>query len=610
DLFVESSAAALAERFLRVLVAVVADPTQPVGDISLIGAEEAERLLPARGGDAPAPRLLPDLLASAVATTPEAIALIDGAHTLSYGELDRRANQLAAQLLSWGAGPGMCAALVVPRSADYHVAMWAITKTGATFVPVDLRYPPERIAYMLRDSGAEVGVTVAAARPSLPDGVRWLVLDDLRTAAEIAARPGCAVSDANRPRALRIQDAAYVIYTSGSTGTPKGVMVTHEGLAAFAAEQRERYRVEATSRVLQAAAPAFDAVLLEALMAHAAGAALVVSPPEVFGGSDQSDLIRTHQVTHAFLTPSVLATMSPGEVDSLRMLAVGGEKVAEDLIAAWAAGRRLHHIYGPTETTIVITISDPVRPGEVLTIGGPIRGAEAVVLDARLRPAPIGVPGELYFSGSALARGYLNRPGTTARSFVANPYGSPGSRMYRTGDIVRWTAQGTLQYVGRLDFQIKIRGQRVELGEIDAALLTHPVVATAVTVSRRGPGGHPVLAAYITAEPVTAVEPSAVLDHVATALPAHMVPATITLLDHLPLTSSGKVDREALPEPVFETAEDTAAAASTDLERTIAAAFADVLGIATVGARTSFFALGGDSIMSIQLAARLKLAGV
>lgn len=488
--------------------------------------------------------------------------------------------------------------------------MWAITKTGATFVPVDLRYPPERIAYLLRDSGAQVGITVAAARTSLPDGVRWLVLDDPRTAADIAARPGHAVSDANRQRALRIQDAAYVIYTSGSTGTPKGVVVTHEGLAAFAAEQRERYRVEGTARVLQAAAPAFDAVLLEALMAHAAGAALVVSPPEVLGGADLVALIRTHQVTHAFLTPSVLATMSPAEVDSMRMLAVGGEKAAGDLIAAWAAGRRLHHIYGPTETTIVITISDPVCPGEVLTIGGPIRGAEAVVLDARLRPVPIGVAGELHFSGAALARGYLNRPATTASSFVANPYGAPGSRMYRTGDIVRWTTQGTLQYIGRLDFQIKIRGQRVELGEIDVALLTHPAVASAVTVSRTGPGGQPVLAAYITAEPAAVADPSAVLDHVAAALPAHMVPATITVLDHLPLTSTGKVDREALPEPVFETTEDGAAAASTELERAIAAAFADVLGVATVGATTSFFTLGGDSIMSIQLASRLKSAGI
>ncbi|WP_245555903.1 non-ribosomal peptide synthetase, partial [Nocardia cerradoensis] len=601
DLFVESTARALADRFVRVLDAVVHDPARPVGQIALLAADEAERLVPARGGAAPAPRLLPELLATAVATAPEAVALIDGARTLTYRELDARAEELAAQLFSAGARPGVSVALAVPRSADFHIAMWAIAKTGATFVPLDLRYPPERIAYLLRDSGAGLGITTSAVRAALPGDVHWLMLDAPHTPGEVAVK---------RPRAPRLRDVAYVIYTSGSTGTPKGVMVTHEGLAAFAAEQRDRYRVERSSRIVQVASPAFDAVLLEALMAHAAGAALVVAPPEVVGGADLTALIAAHRVTHAFLTPSVLATMSPAEVESVRVLAVGGEKVAPDLIAAWAAGRRLHHIYGPTETTIVITISDPVRPHDILTIGGPIRGAEAVVLDARLRPVPIGVPGELYLAGSALARGYLNRPAVTAASFVANPYGSPGSRMYRTGDIVRWTEQATLQYVGRLDFQVKIRGQRVELGEIDAALLAHPAVATAVTVTRPGPGGRTVLAAYVTLGSAATAAPGEILERLAATLPAHMVPATITVLDRLPLTSTGKVDRKALPEPDFDTATEGAAAIAGELERTVAAAFTDVLGVHGVGATTSFFALGGDSIMSIQLASRLRAVGI
>ncbi|SUA46129.1 Linear gramicidin synthase subunit D [Nocardia africana] len=601
DLFIESTARGLADRFVRVLDAVVGDPARPVGDIALIGAEEAARLVPARGGAAPAPRLLPELLGSAVATAPEAIALIDGTRTLTYRELDDRAEELAAQLFSMGAKPGVCAAPAVPRSADYHIALWAIVKTGATVVPLDLRYPPERIAYLVHDSGAGLGVTTTAARDALPDDVRWLMLDAPRTLGESAVK---------RPRAPRLQDVAYVIYTSGSTGTPKGVMVTHEGLAAFAAEQRDRYRVERASRIVQVASPAFDAVLLEALMAHAAGAALVVAPPEVVGGADLAALIAAHRVTHAFLTPSVLATMSPAELDTVRMLAVGGEKVAPDLITTWAAGRRLHHIYGPTETTIVITISDPVGPDDTLTIGGPIRGAEAVVLDARLRPVPIGVPGELYLSGAALARGYLNRPAVTAASFVANPYGVPGTRMYRTGDIVRWTAQATLQYVGRLDFQVKIRGQRVELGEIDAALLAHPAVATAVTVTRTGPGGRTVLAAYVTTDSATTAAPGDILERLAAALPAHMVPATLTVLDRLPLTSTGKVDRKALPEPDFDVTGEGPAAIEDELERTVAAAFTDVLGVRGVGATTSFFALGGDSIMSIQLASRLRAVGI
>jgi amino acid adenylation domain-containing protein len=511
DLFVESTAESLAERFIRVLEAVTFDPTRPVGDIGLLSTEEAAHLLPARGGDTTPPCLLPVLLASAVAADPSAIALIGNSETLTYGELDRRANQLAGHLLVQGVGPGVFIALAVPRSVDYHIAMWAIAKTGATFVPVDLRYPMERIAHMVNDSGVEVGITLTAARTSLPGGVRWLVLDDPRSAAEIASHPGRAITDADRPRALRIQDAAYVVYTSGSTGTPKGVVVTHEGLAGFAAEQRDRYRVDSTSRVLQVAAPAFDAVLLEALMAHAACASLVVSPPEVFGGPDLAELIKAHQVSHAFLTPSVLATMSPAGLDSVRMLAVGGEMVASDVVAAWAPGRRLHNIYGPTETTIVITMSDPVQPTDVITIGGPIRGAQAVVLDARMRPVPVGVAGELYLSGAQLSRGYLNRPAVTAGAFVANPYGEPGSRMYRTGDIVRWTARGALEYIGRIDFQVKIRGQRIELGEIDAALLAHPKVAAAVTVSRSGPGGQPTLAAYMVPELGTVVEPCSIM---------------------------------------------------------------------------------------------------
>ncbi|MFG3703046.1 AMP-binding protein, partial [Micromonospora sp. NPDC047620] len=354
-----------------------------------------------------------------------------------------------------------------------------------------------------------------------------------------------------------------MIYTSGSTGRPKGVMVTHEGLAAFAAEQRDRYRVERTSRIVQVASPAFDAVLLEALMAHAAGAALVVAPPEVVGGADLAALIAAHGVTHAFLTPSVLATMSPAELDSVRMLAVGGEKVAPDLITAWAAGRRLHHIYGPTETTIVITISDPVGPDETLTIGGPIRGAEAVVLDARLRPVPIGIPGELYLSGAALARGYLNRPAVTAASFVANPYGAPGTRMYRTGDVVRWYAEPDvragniarpevpweLDYVGRTDFQVKIRGFRIELGEIDAVLGRHPDVEFAITIGRETAAGATILVSYVLGVPGRAVDPAAVTDHVAAVLPPHMVPSAIVVLDEIPLTPVGKLDRKALPEP-------------------------------------------------------------
>ncbi len=610
DIFDAATAHAFADRFLRVLDGLIGDPTRLVGAVSLLGDEETARLVPASGGSVGPARLYPDLLADSVAAAPDAIALIGVTETLTYAEVEDRANRLARHLLTMGLGPDDFVALAVPRSVDYHIAMWAIAKTGAAFVPVDLRYPARRIDHMVRDSGTRVGLTLTASLAALPDGFRWVALDDPDTAAEIAACRATAVTDAERTRAPRIQDAAYVVYTSGSTGTPKGVVVTHQGLAGFAAEQRDRYRVERDSRVLHVSAPAFDAVLLESLMASQASAALVISPPDIFGGAELDDLIRRHGVTHAFLTPGVLATIPATGLASVRMLAVGGEKVGVDAIAPWAAGRRLHNIYGPTETTIVITISDPMLPTDSITIGGPIRGAAAVVLDAGLRPVPVGVAGELYLAGPQLARGYLNRSAPTAGAFVANPFGDSGSRMYRTGDIVRWTRGGALEYIGRVDFQIKIRGQRIELGEIDAALIAYPTVSAAVTVVRGGPGGQPALAAYVVAETGSTVDPVDLRARVSTVLPAHMVPAVITVLDTMPLASTGKVDRKALPEPDFDSAVTDLVALSGELEHTVAAAFAEVLGISAVGATTSFFAHGGDSIMVIQLASRLKSAGV
>jgi amino acid adenylation domain-containing protein/non-ribosomal peptide synthase protein (TIGR01720 family) len=609
DLFTAATAAAFGERFVRVLAATVAAPTRPVREIDLLAVEETRALLPAGGPALVAPCTLPDLLGRAVALDPAAVALIGVTETVSYGELDSRSNRLAARLRAHGVGPGDFVALALPRSVAYHVAMWAVAKTGAAFVALDLRAPVERIAYLVADAAIGLGLTVTEARTSLPDSVRWLCLDDERVAADVAAHPAGPMRDAQRTRRLRLDDAAYLLYTSGSTGRPKGVVVTHAGLAGFTDAEGRRYRVRPTSRVLQVAAPAFDAVLSEALMAYAVGAALVVAPAQVYAGEELSDLIRAQRVSHAFLTPSVLSTLSPSSMESVRVLAVGGEVVSPDLVAQWAPGRRFHNIYGPTETTVAVTTSSPLRPGDVPRIGTLFEGVGAVVLDRRMRPVPIGVAGELYLAGAHLARGYLNRTGQTAAAFVANPYSGPGLRMYRTGDLVRWSAAAELEYLGRADFQVKIRGQRIELGEIDAATLTCPGVAAAVTVARRGAGGQPTLATYVVPEPGDSVEQAQLLAHLAVRLPEHMVPATVTVLDRIPLSPTGKVDRGALPEPVFD-APGCGDAVATELEAVIARVFAEVLALPEVGVTSSFFALGGDSIMSIQLAARLKSAGV
>ncbi|WP_280504999.1 amino acid adenylation domain-containing protein, partial [Nocardia farcinica] len=397
-------------------------------------------------------------------------------------------------------GPGDHVALATGRSAEFMIGLWAVAHTGAAFVPIDTRNPARRVAHMVEQAGIRVALTTAAARDLLPDTVRRLVLDDPRTSTALDDYPATPLTARDRVRTPHPRDLAYVLYTSGSTGAPKGVAVTHEGLADFTAEQRARFAVDPTARVLQAAAPGFDALVLEVLLAHANGAALVVPPPEVYAGPQLAEFIRAQRISHAFLTPSVLATMSPDHMDSLRVLAAGGEAVTAETVDRWAPGRWLLNGYGPTETTIFACQSAPLRPGGPVTIGTPVRGVRALVLDTRLRPVPVGVPGELYLAGAQLARGYLGRPAATACAFVADPF-HPGGRLYRTGDLARWTHEHTLEYLGRRDFQVKIRGQRIELGEIENALACCPGVDRAAVLLIADDRGVHRLAAYLSGGP-------------------------------------------------------------------------------------------------------------
>ncbi|WP_036505587.1 non-ribosomal peptide synthetase, partial [Nocardia aobensis] len=601
DVFDRGTVEEFAARLHRILESVVRDPGQRVGAVDVLSAGERATLVPASGGGAEAPLVLAELL---TVRDPEAVAIVSGGHTLTYGELDARSNQLARVLIEYGIGADDRVALVLSRSMELVVGMWAVAKTGAAFVPVDPRNPAERVAVML--ANVRVAVAVIATRDLVPQTTERLVLDEPRTEARITCRSAAAVTDRDRIRPCRVSNTAYVVYTSGSTGEPKGVAVTHAGVANFAAEQRDRYRIGDSARVLQVAAPGFDALVLELLMAHPHGATLVVSPPDVFAGEPLAEVIRRQRISHAFLTPSVLATMSPAELGSLRVLVAGGEAVSADTVAVWGPGRRLHNGYGPTETTIMVAISDPLRPGDRVTIGGPIRGVRALVLDERLRPVPAGVTGQLYISGIHLARGYLDRPAETAAAFVAEPFGAAGERMYRTGDLARWTPERTLEYAGRTDFQVKIRGQRIELGEIEAVLAGHPDVAAAVAVSVATDGGMR-LAAYL-APGDDVVDVAAVTSYAARHLPAHMVPESVTVLDALPLTSVGKVDRAALPEPVFASARAAFVAPRDAAEQLVADVCGAVLGIDQVGAADDFFALGGNSLSATRLVARLSAA--
>ncbi|UGT62305.1 non-ribosomal peptide synthetase [Nocardia asteroides] len=551
---------------------------------------------------------LPQLLAAAAEANPGGVAVVAagaGASTerLTYAELDTRSSRLARSLIARGVGPEDLVVIGIRRSVASVLAVWAVAKTGAGFVPVDPNYPPDRVRHMLTDCGAALGLTVSAARPGLTDDIGWLTLDDPAFLAEVAGYSPEAVTHGDRVRLLRAGHPAYVIYTSGSTGLPKGVVVTQAGLAGFCAEQRERYRVEPDSRTLHFASPSFDASVLELLLAVGGGATMVVADPAVYGGDDLARLLRRERVTHAFVTPAALASVDPTGLDELRVVVAGGEACPPELLRRLAfGGREFYNGYGPTETTIMTNISAPLRPGEVVTIGGPIRGITEFVLDERLAPMPGGVAGELYITGAQLARGYHRRPGLTAARFVPNPFAADGSRLYRTGDLVRSLPGGELQYLGRNDFQVKIRGFRIELGEIDAVLAADESVDLAVTVGHEH-GGGTVLVSYVHAADGAVIDVDALTERARAHLPAHMVPAAITVLDRIPLTPVGKLDRAALPAPVLRAA--AYRAPTTRMEALVAEAFAELLALERAGADDDFFALGGNSLIATRLAARL-----
>ncbi|OXM56486.1 non-ribosomal peptide synthetase [Amycolatopsis thailandensis] len=546
-------------------------PTLPQGELDQLRAwNDTARAVPAAS--------LAELFEAQVRRTPTAPALMTDSGSLTFGELNARANRLARSLLERGAAPERVVAVRLPRSLALVVTELAVAKTGAAFLPVDPGYPAERIEFMLRDADPVLvvdGELDAGAHDDTDLGVRF---------------------DPAQP--------AYVIYTSGSTGRPKGVVVTHAGLASFSAAEIEHCDVRPGDRVLAFSSPSFDASILELCLSLPAGAALVVPPEGPLLGTDLADVLRRTRVTHALIPPIALATVPETDLPDFRTVIVGGDTCPAVLVDRWAPGRRMINAYGPTESTVVTSWSEPLTPGAPPPIGTPIPNTEVHVLDKALRPVPIGTTGELFVSGAGLARGYLNRPGLTADRFTANPFGRRGSRMYRTGDLVRWTASGALEFVGRVDEQVKVRGFRVELGEIETALRRHPEVRDAVVVAREI-GGHKRLVAYVDGE---TADLRAFLGET---LPAYLVPSVFVPLDAVPVTANGKVDRAALPAPDPALAQGADhVEPRTETERSLAKLWTEVLGVDRVGSTDNFFDLGGDSILSIQVVHRARQAGL
>ncbi|MEU9386558.1 amino acid adenylation domain-containing protein, partial [Streptomyces sp. NPDC048279] len=602
------AAGLLAGRLTLVLDALADDTARPVAALDL--RTPAERAHPEGERHTVPAVTLPDAIAAQTARTPGATAVVFADTTLSYAELDARAEALARRLRARGAGPEQFVAVAVPRSAELMVALLGVLKAGAAYLPVDLDYPADRIAYMLSDSGARTVVTTArdAVRLPDPDGLDILYAE--------GGEEGADLPDAPRGVPLTPDHPAYLIYTSGSTGRPKGVVVTHRAIGNRLAWMQGAYRLGADDRVLQKTPASFDVSVWEFFWALHEGAAVVLAAPD--GHRDPAylaRLIRAENVTTAHFVPSMLeaflaseeVTADPAWAGSLRRVLSSGEGLPGQAAARWheLTGVPLHNLYGPTEAAVDVTHHTfDGAPDTTVPIGRAVWNTGLRVLDSGLRPVPDGVPGELYLTGVQLARGYHRRPALTADRFVADPYAAtPGARMYRTGDLVRRRPEGTLDYLGRTDRQVKLRGNRIEPGEIEAALTRHPAVARGAVVVRDQR-----LVAYAVPAAGAVADPAELRAALADALPAPLVPEAYVVLDDLPLTPSGKLDQAALPAP--EAGRAARREPAGPLERQLTDIFAGVLGIADVGPDDDFFRLGGDSISSIGVASRARAAGL
>ncbi|MFE3153195.1 amino acid adenylation domain-containing protein, partial [Streptomyces sp. NPDC059218] len=534
-----------------------------------------------------------------LARDPRQTAVVEGELALSYAELGARADRLAHALLDLGVGTDDVVGVCLPRGVRWLTALLAVARAGGVYVPLDPQYPADRLGFMAADAGMALILTDGATLDRVPEADVPVLRVDGELPAAAAKLPAPSNPDAG----------AYMIYTSGSTGRPKGVLVPHRGLAGMAAAHQRALGLTAGSRLLQAVSPNFDVAMADVLSAWHAGATLVLPEPGPLAGEALGRVLREGRITHLEIPPAALQSVPDMELPELRGLLVGGEAMSAEFLARWAPGRTLRNVYGPTETTVTVTAGDPVRDfgADGVPIGRPVAGARLYVLDTRLRPVPVGVAGELYIAGPGVARGYVRRFGLTAERFVASPFGGPGERMYRTGDVVRWLPDGQLEFVGRADHQVKVRGFRIEIGEIESALAAHPDVTQAVVTVREGRNGAKRLVGYVVGD---RVDHAGMREFVAKSLPDYMIPTAFVVVGTFPLTANGKVDRRALPEPDLSVLLRDYAAPRTEAERVVAEVWAQVLGVDRVGVLDNFFELGGDSILSIQVVSRLRRAGL
>lgn len=637
NLFEAATVGHVWQRFHTLLAGIVANPDTPIRALPLLTAEERELLIAGLNQthvEYPRDKLVQELFAAQVERSPDAVAVSYDGDTVTYGELNGRANQLAHYLRRLGVGPDVLVGVLLDRSIDMVVALLGVLKAGGAYLPLDPAYPAQRLQAMSRDAGVRIVLTqerVLATTVDLAPAIRAIALDG-------TARPAIARESRDNPELVALpQHLAYVIYTSGSTGRPKGVMVSQQALVQFATASVEHFAIGQGDRILQFASIGFDAAAEEIYPCLLGGAALVLRTSTMLDSSEHflracaAESISVLDLPTAYwhVLCAEIEQYALGLPPTLRLVILGGEALLVSRLRTWLAHApgqvRLVNTYGPTETTVVATMHDLdtdrlVDKAISAPIGRPIANVSAYVLDARMQPVPVGVPGELYIGGDGLARGYLNHPDFTAAAFVPNPFagtapvgstavqypttvGPRGSRLYRTGDLVRLLPNGAIDFLGRVDQQVKIRGFRVEPGEVEAVLSQHPEVrAAAVAALKLGDTNG--LVAYVVPREVSQEH---LRDFLRERLPDYMIPAAYVLLDSLPMTPSGKIDRRRLPAPA---AEQTRAGAyvppETPIERKLAEIWAKILEIEQVSVDDDFFELGGHSLLATRLIHRIN----
>jgi amino acid adenylation domain-containing protein len=606
DLFDAATIARMVEHYQVLLENIVADPDRGISDLALLTEAERNQLLVEWNDtylDHPTDICVHQLFEAQVDDAPDAIAVIfisedNEAVNLTYGELNRRANQLAHRLIKLGIGPESPVGLFMQRSLDMVVGILGILKAGGVYVPLDPTYPRERLIFMLNDAQVPLLLTQEQLMAHLPKHDATVISLDTgweRVAEESKENP------ANR---VTVENLAYVIYTSGSTGRPKGVLVTHRGLCNVAQEQVRSFGVGPGSRVLQFSSLNYDASVFEMVMAFGSGATLCFGGLEsMLPGPGLVQFLRNLDVSVVTLPPSSMANLPFTELGSLQTVTVAGEACSPELVARWAEGRRFFNLYGPTEATIWTTMAECRNGNKKPPIGRPIANTQVYLLDSNMQLVPTGLPGEMYIGGIGLARGYLGRPSLTARTFLPNPFSDTfGERLYKTGDLARYLPDGTIEFLDRLDHQVKVRGFRIELGEIEMVLTQHRAVREAVVLAREDVPGEKRLVAYVV--PNQGQEPTTkeLRDFLRQKLPHYMIPSAFMMLEILPLLPNGKVDRRALPAPegIRPDSRMDYEEPQTEMERTIASVWRKVLDIDEIGLNDKFFDLGGHSLLMLK----------